>query len=113
MTREARVAAAQATIFSILDNKQKEIIELVLSKYNETGVEELIFTGNIPRKTSTSLNLRWKLRTSSHWFESGFPGFIGLTITSLVWVERLLLNGAFIYRPFADALRIGEKKGTR
>ncbi len=54
MTREARVAAAQATIFSILDNKQKEIIELVLSKYNETGVEELIFTGNIPRKTSTS-----------------------------------------------------------
>ena len=62
MTREARVAAAQATIFSILDNKQKEIIELVLSKYNETGVEELIFTGNIPRKTSTSLNLRWKLR---------------------------------------------------
>ena len=50
MTREASVAAAQATIFSILDNKQKEIIELVLSKYNETGVEELIFTGDIPKK---------------------------------------------------------------
>ncbi len=99
MTREARVEAAQATIFSILDNKQKEIIELVLSKYNETGVEELIFKGNIPQKTSTSLNLRWKLRTSSHWFESGFSG---LTITSLVWVGRLLLNGVFIYRPLAD-----------
>jgi len=84
MTREARVAAAQATIFSILDNKQKEIIELVLSKYNETGVEELIFKGNIPQKTSTSLNLRWKLRNSSHWFESGFTGFSGFMITSSV-----------------------------
>lgn len=41
MTREARVAAAQATIFAILDTKQKEFIEFVLSKYIETGVEEL------------------------------------------------------------------------
>lgn len=41
MTREARVAAAQATIFALLNNKQKEIIEFVLSKYIETGVEEL------------------------------------------------------------------------
>jgi type I restriction enzyme R subunit len=41
MTREARVAAAQATIFTLLDNKQKEFIEFVLSKYIETGVEEL------------------------------------------------------------------------
>jgi len=41
MTREARVAAAQATIFALLDNKQKEFIEFVLSKYIETGVEEL------------------------------------------------------------------------
>ena len=41
MTREARVAAAQATIFASLDNKQKEFIEFVLSKYIETGVEEL------------------------------------------------------------------------
>ena len=40
-TREARVAAAQATIFALLDNKQKEFIEFVLSKYIETGVEEL------------------------------------------------------------------------
>lgn len=50
MTREARVAATQATIFSLLDNKQKEIIEFGLSKYNETGLEELIITGNIPKK---------------------------------------------------------------
>lgn len=41
MTREERVAAAQATIFALLDNKQKEFIEFVLSKYIETGVEEL------------------------------------------------------------------------
>ncbi len=41
MTREARVAAAQATIFALLDDKQKEFIEFVLSKYIETGVEEL------------------------------------------------------------------------
>lgn len=41
LTREARVAAAQATIFALLDNKQKEFIEFVLSKYIETGVEEL------------------------------------------------------------------------
>ncbi len=41
MTREARVAAAQATIFALLDNKQKEFIEFVLSKYIESGVEEL------------------------------------------------------------------------
>jgi hypothetical protein len=36
-------------------------------------------------------------------FESGFTGFRGLTITSLVWVERLLLNGVFITKPLADA----------
>ncbi len=41
MTREARVAAAEATIFALLDNKQREFIEFVLSKYIETGVEEL------------------------------------------------------------------------
>ncbi|MBK7109431.1 MAG: DEAD/DEAH box helicase family protein [Chitinophagales bacterium] len=41
MSREARVAAAQATIFALLNNKQKEFIEFVLSKYIETGVEEL------------------------------------------------------------------------
>lgn len=41
MTREARVAAARATIFALLNDKQKEFIEFVLSKYIETGVEEL------------------------------------------------------------------------
>jgi len=41
ITREARVAAAQANIFALLNNKQKEFIEFVLSKYIETGVEEL------------------------------------------------------------------------
>ena len=41
ITREARVQAAQATIFALLNSKQKEFIEFVLSKYIETGVEEL------------------------------------------------------------------------
>lgn len=41
MTREERVAAAEATIFALLNSKQKEFIEFVLSKYVETGVEEL------------------------------------------------------------------------
>ena len=41
ITREERVAAAQATIFALLNNKQKEFIEFVLTKYIETGVEEL------------------------------------------------------------------------
>ncbi len=41
ITREARVAAAQESIFALLNDKQKEFIEFVLSKYIETGVEEL------------------------------------------------------------------------
>ncbi|MCF8328891.1 MAG: DEAD/DEAH box helicase family protein [Crocinitomicaceae bacterium] len=41
LTREERVAAAQATIFAILDDKQKEFIAFVLSKYVESGVDEL------------------------------------------------------------------------
>ena len=50
------------------------------------------------------------IRAAATGFESGFTGCIGLTITSLVDMGRLLLNGAFISRLFADALRIGEKK---
>ncbi len=50
------------------------------------------------------------IRAAATGFESGFTGCIGLTITSLVDMGRLLLNGAFIPRLFADALRIGEKK---
>ncbi len=41
ITREARVAAAEAAIFALLNEKQKDFIEFVLSKYIETGVEEL------------------------------------------------------------------------
>lgn len=41
MTREQRVATSQAAIFALLNDKQKEFIEFVLSKYIETGVEEL------------------------------------------------------------------------
>lgn len=41
MTREARVKAAEATIFALLNDRQKEFISFVLSKYVETGVEEL------------------------------------------------------------------------
>lgn len=41
ITREQRVAQAQARIFFGLDSKQKDFLEFVLSKYIETGVEEL------------------------------------------------------------------------
>jgi len=41
ITREKRVAQAQERIFKGLDNKSKEFLEFVLSKYIETGVEEL------------------------------------------------------------------------
>lgn len=41
LTREARAKAAEATIFALLNEKQKEFISFVLSKYIETGVEEL------------------------------------------------------------------------
>ncbi|HMS67883.1 MAG TPA: DEAD/DEAH box helicase family protein [Saprospiraceae bacterium] len=41
MTREARAKAAEATIFAFLNDKQKEFITFVLSKYIESGVDEL------------------------------------------------------------------------
>jgi type I restriction enzyme R subunit len=41
ITRKERVDAAQAVIFSFLDEVQKEFISFVLSKYVETGVDEL------------------------------------------------------------------------
>lgn len=41
MTREARAKAAEATIFALLNDKQKEFISFVLSKYIEIGVDEL------------------------------------------------------------------------
>jgi hypothetical protein len=50
------------------------------------------------------------IRAAAIGFESGFSGCIGLTITSLDDMGRLILIGAFISWLFADALRIGEKK---
>ena len=41
MSREARVAATHATIYALLNEKQKDFIEYVLNKYIESGVEEL------------------------------------------------------------------------
>jgi len=41
MTREMRVATAQAEIFVGLNAKQKEFLEFVLTQYIESGVEEL------------------------------------------------------------------------
>jgi len=41
ITREARVASSQTAIFALLDNKQKEFLEFVLSKYIESCVGEL------------------------------------------------------------------------
>jgi type I restriction enzyme R subunit len=41
ITREARAKAAEATIFALLNDKQKEFLSFVLSKYVETGVDEL------------------------------------------------------------------------
>src|SRR5690554_992989 len=41
MTREARAKAAEATIFALLNDQQRECIAFVLSKYIDTGVDEL------------------------------------------------------------------------
>jgi len=41
ITREVRVASSQSEIFALLNPKQKEFLEFVLSKYIESGVEEL------------------------------------------------------------------------
>jgi type I restriction enzyme, R subunit len=41
LTREARAKAAEATIFALLNDKQREFISFVLSKYIETGTDEL------------------------------------------------------------------------
>lgn len=41
ITRAERVSRAKTKIFALLSNKQKDFIEFVLSKYIETGVEEL------------------------------------------------------------------------
>ena len=41
ITREERATRAKATIFALLNDKQKEFIEFVLSKYIEAGISEL------------------------------------------------------------------------
>jgi type I restriction enzyme R subunit len=41
ITREQRVAEAEKSIFTLLDSNQRDFIEFVLSRYIETGVEEL------------------------------------------------------------------------
>ena len=41
ITRATRVAAAESRIFALLNPKEREFIEFVLSKYIEVGVEEL------------------------------------------------------------------------
>jgi type I restriction enzyme, R subunit len=40
-TREGRAKIAEATIFALINDQQKEFISFVLSKYIETGVDEL------------------------------------------------------------------------
>lgn len=40
-TRQARAKAAEATLFAFLNDKQKDFIAFVLSKYVEVGVDEL------------------------------------------------------------------------
>jgi type I restriction enzyme, R subunit len=41
ITRSERVSAAEATIFTLMDEKQREFIQFVLDKYIKTGVGEL------------------------------------------------------------------------
>jgi len=41
LTREERVTKATPNIFALLNEKQKEFLEFVLSKYIESGVDEL------------------------------------------------------------------------
>ncbi len=80
MTRKARVATTQARIFALLDNKQKEIIEFVLSKYNETGVEELIYKGIIPKKQASPQSLMEIIRTAAIGLNHGFKRFKDFTV---------------------------------
>jgi type I restriction enzyme R subunit len=41
ITREDRAKAAEATIFALINEQQKEFISFILSKYIEAGVDEL------------------------------------------------------------------------
>jgi type I restriction enzyme R subunit len=59
ITREARVAQTQATIFRGLDIKQKEFLDFVLAKYIETGVEELD-QKKLPQLLELKYNSLWE-----------------------------------------------------
>jgi type I restriction enzyme, R subunit len=41
LTREARVALTQSSIYALLNEKQKEFVAFVLSKYIQSGIDEL------------------------------------------------------------------------
>jgi type I restriction enzyme R subunit len=41
ITRQERLEEAQTNIFALLSSQQKEFLAFVLSKYIETGVDEL------------------------------------------------------------------------
>jgi hypothetical protein len=82
-------------------------------------VSKLIFTGKIPLKYPSSPKPKTTFpifvgnyARSSHWFESGFTGFIGLTITSLARVGRLSLKG-FSYRRFSPMRYASAKRRVK
>ena len=80
---------------------------------------KLIFTGKIPLKYPSSPKPKTTFpifvgnyARSSHWFESGFTGFIGLTITSLARVGRLSLKG-LSYRRFSPMRYASAKRRVK
>lgn len=81
ITREMRVAQAQTRIFAGLDNKQKEFLDFVLSKYIETGVEELD-----QEKLPDLLTLKYRTITDA---ESVLGGVDRIRATFLSFQEHL------------------------
>lgn len=75
ITREERVAKAQTNIFAMLEPSQKEFLEFVLSKYIETGVEELE-----QEKLPTLLELKYHAVTDAAEKLGGVPKIIQLFI---------------------------------
>ena len=80
---------------------------------------KIIFTGKIPLKYPSSPKPKTTFpifvgnyARSSHWFESGFTGFIGLTITSLARVGRLSLKG-ISYRRFSPMRYASAKRRVK
>jgi type I restriction enzyme R subunit len=75
ITREVRVAGAQQNIFAMLEPNQKEFLEFVLTKYIETGVEELE-----QEKLPTLLELKYHAVTDAAEKLGGVPKIIQLFI---------------------------------